>query len=137
MSANKKWDWVLQKVEFRDPSILRNIFLNISSWKTVLCNAGWVTTEITKILSADDPFLVLLHENGDPFEWSHLHFFIKALEQHLYRLEVELGGSSLLFCKDVCVYSDVLEKSAGLSWEEEQADSTEDLEYYSCYLQRM
>lgn len=38
---------------------------------------------------------------------------------------MELGGSSLLFSTDV--YSDLLEKSAGLYWEKEQADSTEDL----------
>lgn len=38
---------------------------------------------------------------------------------------MELEGSSLLFCKDV--YSDLLEKSAGLCWEKEQADTTEDL----------
>lgn len=38
---------------------------------------------------------------------------------------MELGGSSLLFSTDG--YSDLLEKSAGLYWEKEQADSTEDL----------
>lgn len=38
---------------------------------------------------------------------------------------MELGGNSLLFCKDV--YTVLLEKSAGLCWEKEQADSTEDL----------
>lgn len=38
---------------------------------------------------------------------------------------MELGGSSLLFCKDV--YTELLEKSAGLYWEKEQADCTEDL----------
>lgn len=38
---------------------------------------------------------------------------------------MELGRSSLLFFKDL--YSDLLEKGAGLYWETEQTDSTEDL----------
>lgn len=38
---------------------------------------------------------------------------------------MELGGSSLLFFNDL--YSDLLEKGAGLYWEKEQTDSTENL----------
>lgn len=35
----------------------------------MLCNAVWVATEITEMLSTeDDPFFVLLNESGDPLE---------------------------------------------------------------------